>query len=298
VYRVQTKRQGDVVHQAVFDLAYQRDDNRALLLTLMVAGAAGLMGAAAVGAALSRRAISPLEEALDRQRRFVTDASHELRAPLTRLHTRAQLILQRSTGLPESVAAELQRMVTDTRELGEVIDDLLRSARLRAGPPVEIVDLGTVAADLIAAETGRLEERGLDARLQVGTERVVVPGIESSLRRMLSALIDNAIGHSRPGGRIVVSLDRVEHGRAVELVVADDGVGLDPDCDRSIFERFVRGTSGAGQRHGIGLALAREVVESHGGTIDATGEPGSGARFVVRLPAARPSDPWAIARLG
>jgi signal transduction histidine kinase len=76
----------------------------------------------------------------------------------------------------------------------------------------------------------------------------------------------------------------------VELVVADDGVGLDPGNHRRIFDRFVRGTAGEGPRHGLGLALAREVVDSHHGTISVSGEPGGGARFVVRLPAAKPID--------
>jgi signal transduction histidine kinase len=288
VYLVRTVRVGGQVRQAVFDLAYQRDNSRQMLFALMAAGLAGLIGAGALGLVLSRRAVRPLEEALDRQRRFVADASHELRAPLTRLHTRAQLLLQQGADLPAPVTAELSRMVRGTGELAEVVDDLLRSASLRAGAgDAEWVDLAALADDLVAAEAGRLAELRITAEVRADPGRPAVSGVESSLRRMLSALVDNAIGHSRQGGRIRVSVEAVDRDRTVELVVADDGVGLDPAGHRKLFERFARGTAGRGPRHGLGLALAREVVDSHHGTISATGEPGRGARFVVRLPAAR-----------
>jgi two-component system, OmpR family, sensor kinase len=295
VYLVRTVRTGDQVRQAVFDLAYQRDNSRQLLTALMVAGLLGLAGAGALGLLLSRRALRPLAEALDRQQRFVADASHELRAPLTRLHTRAQLLLIEPE-LPAPVAAELRTMLRGTGELAEVVDDLLSSARLRADTRgTEPVDLAALADDLVAAEAGRLTERRLTAEVRADPDRPTVAGVEASLRRMLSALVDNAIGHSRPGGRIRVSVAAVDPDE-VELVVADDGVGLDPAAG-AIFDRYVRGAGGEGSRHGLGLALAREVVDSHRGTITVSGEPGRGARFVVRMPvAARPRRWPALAR--
>jgi two-component system OmpR family sensor kinase len=287
IYLVRTVRAGDQVRQAVFDLAYQRDNSRQLLIALMVAGLVGLAWAGALGLLLSRRAVRPLEEALDRQQRFVADASHELRAPLTRLHTRAQMLLLKESDLPAPVATELRKMVRGTHELAEVVDDLLRSARLRAGADVaEHVDLAALVNDLIAAEAGRLTDLRLTAELHADPGRPTVAGVESSLRRMLSALMDNAIAHSHPGGRIRVSIAIVDQGSTVELVVADEGVGVDPARQRTIFERFVRGATSEGARHGLGLALAREVVDSHHGTISVGGEPGRGARFIVRIPVA------------
>jgi two-component system OmpR family sensor kinase len=291
VYLVRTVRVGSQVRQAVFDLAYQRDNNRQLVVALMTAGLAGLAVAVGLGLVLSRRAVRPLEEALDRQQRFVTDASHELRAPITRLHTRAQLLLLAEADLPAAVVDDLRKMVRGTGELTEVVDDLLRSARLRAGAqPADRVDLVALIDELLAAEAGRLQDRQVAAEVHADPGLPAVAGVESSLRRMLSVLVDNAIGHSRQGGRIEVSATAVDHDRTVELVVADDGVGLDPGDHRRIFDRFVRGTAGDGPRHGLGLALAREVVDSHHGTISVSGEPGGGARFVVRLPAATPID--------
>lgn len=261
----------------------------AMLTCRLAALLVGLIVASTAGALVARRALDPMAKLLDRRWRFVADASHELRAPLTRLHVRSQLLLLRADELPEPLVIELRRMVAGTRELGEVLDDVLRTARLRSDVAgEERVDLAEVAADLLTAEAGRLTERKLVAVLRVGAEPVLVLGVGSALRRMLAALLDNAIGHTPAHGKITVSVAAVDHSRTVELVVGDNGVGFDPARQHTMFDRFSRGAGGQGQRFGIGLALAREVVEGHGGAIVATGEQGRGARFVVRLPAAPP----------
>jgi two-component system OmpR family sensor kinase len=291
VYLVRTILVDGQVRQAVFDLAYQRDNSAQMLTALAAAGLVGLGGAAVLGLALSRRAVRPLVLALDRQQRFVADASHELRAPLTRLHTRAQMLLLKGTDLPAPVADELARMVRGTGELTDVVEDLLRSAQLAAGTrSIDEVDLAAIATDLIAAEAGRLDAGRLTARVQAAPNLPVVAGVETALRRMLSNLLDNSISHSRPGGRIRIDVGVTADGR-VELVVADDGAGLAPGDHRRLFARFGHGTAGRGPRHGIGLALVREVVDWHHGTISVTGEPGHGARFTVRLPPAGSGHP-------
>jgi signal transduction histidine kinase len=234
-------------------------------------------------------AIAPLNEALTKQRRFVADASHELRTPLTRLHTRAQLLLHRpEADLPPEVSEELRRIVAGSRELNEIVDDLLSSAGLSASRPAGgPVDLATVAGAVADAEQPRVRQAGVLIAVRREAESTVVTGIESALRRMVSALVDNAIGHSRPGGHIWLTVSAPDRGRVIELVVADDGTGLDPADRRRVFERFNRGSNDSAGRHGLGLALVREVVEAHGGTVGADGHPGAGSSFTVRLPAAR-----------
>ncbi|WP_433172749.1 sensor histidine kinase [Actinoallomurus sp. CA-150999] len=288
-YIVRTEFRAGVVRQALIDLRYQVEERRRLYVALAAAEAAGLVAALLVGQLLARRAIAPLGEALARQRRFVADASHELRTPLTQLHTRAQLLERRlrPDADPSALAVEVSRMVTGTRQLGEVIDDLLLSAQLRQtrrlfGP----VDLGALADGLIIAESARAEAREvtLEVRLRdLGPH--VVRGVEPALRRVVTSLVDNAFGHTAPGGHITMTLSR--DGAMVELEVRDDGVGLDPRDAERLFTRFARGEHGAGRRFGLGLALVREVVDGHGGTIEVDGRPGAGAAFTVRLPAER-----------
>jgi signal transduction histidine kinase len=325
-YFVRTERTDDGTRQAVFDARYQMSDRDDLLTALIVAELIGLLIASVTGVLLARLAIAPLDEALRRQRRFVADASHELRTPLTRLHTRAQLLLRRD--LPPDIDDGLRRLVDSSRELNEIVDDLLRSAVLSAGRPTGTpVDLALVAETVVDAEQPRAAQEGIVLRTSYGPRATPAPagvvparvfpaaatstvaatlpladastavggllvaGVESALRRMVSALVDNALRHSFAGGRVTVTVALADRGRTVTLVVADDGTGLDPADGRRIFERFHRGTPERNGSHGLGLALVREIVEAHGGDVTATGRPGAGTDFVVRLPAYAASKP-------
>ncbi|MGN9842796.1 sensor histidine kinase [Nonomuraea sp. H19] len=280
-YLVRTQRRGDAIVQAVMDLRYQAAERNRLLRTLAIAEIAGLLAALFVGQVVSRRAIAPLGEALARQRRFSADVSHELRAPLTRLNTRAQLLARRMRGGTDPILLidEVDQLVTGSRQLGEVVEDLLQSARFqRLRRPFGPVDLAALAAEAVVAENARAQAQEVTIELRCeGAGDHVVRGVESALRRVLSALLDNALGHTGPGGHIWVTLS--SEPDVVRLAVRDDGAGLDPGDTERLFTRFVGGG------FGLGLALVREVVEGHHGTITADGRPGAGAVFVVRLPA-------------
>jgi signal transduction histidine kinase len=115
----------------------------------------------------------------------------------------------------------------------------------------------------------------------------ITRGREAALRRVLTALLDNALSHTPRGGHIGVELGRLDAPPRVQLSFRDDGTGFDPADARRIFDRFARGHDDH-RRFGLGLALAREVVTGHGGTIEADGVPGGGAVFTVRLPAPGP----------
>ncbi|WP_345472421.1 HAMP domain-containing sensor histidine kinase [Actinoallomurus oryzae] len=282
-YLIRTGRRGDMVVQAAMDLRYQQQERQRLYLALTVAELAGLLAALVTGQVLARRAISPLEEALRRQRRFVADASHELRTPLTRLHTRAQLLARRAA--TADIDKDLRTIVSDTRQFGEVIEDLLMSAQLgQATARRELVDLAAVVESVAEAESARAQARSIALEVRRDPGAYLVLGVPAALRRVVGALVDNALDHTTPGGHIELTLDRTGKRREVVLTVRDDGVGFDQAKERLIFERFKHGNAGDGRRFGLGLALVREVVDSHGGRVSATGEPGRGAAFTVRLP--------------
>lgn len=291
-FDVLTVRRGAVVRQAVFDTWYQQADLDHLVRALLLVGLIGVVMATIVGALLGRRSIAPLGDALERQRRFVADASHELRTPLTRLLTRAQMLLRwqeeqkQAEALPTEVSdrlgGELSAMVGAAGELNEVVEDLLMSAGMRTDPTrCERFDLATLAVEVIDAERPRLGSRVLV--LHTAGDHLAISGARSSLRRMISTLVDNAISHTGPTGRIEIFLRQTDRA-IVELEVTDDGAGFDPaDRDR-IFERFAQSGSPAAHHFGLGLALAREIATDHGGTIRAVGQLGEGASFTVRLP--------------
>jgi two-component system, OmpR family, sensor kinase len=288
-YQLRTARRGEVTVQAALDLTDQNRERHRLIEGLAVAGGVGIVIAIAIGSITARRAVRPLEEASLRQQRFVADASHELRTPLTQAHLRAQLLqrsLQDVDGRPE-LAEEAGRLVNSTRELGDIVEELLISAQLSADPTTMVpVDMDRVARDVVEAEQARVRERGVLLSIRSNGGPYVVPGSPTALRRVLNALVDNAIGHVDEGGHITVAIHRND-GRAPTVVcdVIDDGHGIEPRDTEKIFERFARGAHGSGRRFGIGLALAREVVEAHDGTLTATGGEGVGATFRIVLPA-------------
>nr|WP_112264123.1 HAMP domain-containing sensor histidine kinase [Lentzea terrae] len=293
-YRVLTQRRGAEIVQVVYDERFRLLERQNLLFAFSVALLLTALTVGVVVPAGSRflyhRSIAPLNEALARQRRFVADASHELRAPLTRLHTQAQLLARKADKMecPEALAAEMRRLVNGTRQLGDVVDDILHSAISAEQSQPDLVDLAELAAEVVEAEEVRATEAGLVLKVQHEAGPFLVSGEVSALRRVVTALVDNAIGHTPEGGTVVVVLE-VPTADTVRLSVRDNGVGFDQANGRSLFERFHHGAAGRGKRFGIGLSLVREVVEAHHGTVSAEGRSGAGAVFTVDLPAVAPA---------
>ncbi|MFG1605169.1 sensor histidine kinase [Actinoplanes sp. NPDC049265] len=289
-YMVLTTRREDKLVQVVADLEPTERERHRLFLALLLAEVVGLAIAVLLALPLARRATAPLGEALSRQRRFVADASHELRTPLTQLHTRAQLLARdlRAGAAPGAVADDVDHLVSGTRQLGEMVEDLLLSSQMGRGEDGHrtAVDLGVVAAGALSEMAPRAADKGVALELVPDPDRpAVAGGREAALRRVLVALVDNAISHTAAGGSVVVTLTAGPD--QVTIVVQDDGEGFDPADAERIFGRFARAGATDQRRFGLGLALAREVVTGHGGSIRAEGRPGRGATFTVRLPAHR-----------
>ncbi|QKW09222.1 HAMP domain-containing histidine kinase [Streptomyces sp. NA04227] len=219
--------------------------------------------------------LAALESSVERQRRFVADASHELRSPIASLRTQLEV----AAAHPELL--DLDGAVTDTVRLERLAADLLLLARLDAGerPAGTHFDLAQLVAEEAAS---RPADR---TALRLDLEPAEVTGSRGQLAQVLRNLLDNAQRHART--EVTVTL-RTE-GELVRLSVADDGEGV-PEADRDrIFERFVRldeartrDDGGAG----LGLAIARDVATRHGGTLTVGESPAGGAEFVLVLPGA------------
>ncbi|WP_435246552.1 sensor histidine kinase [Streptomyces sp. NRRL F-5630] len=219
--------------------------------------------------------LAALEDAVDKQRRFVADASHELRSPIASLRTQLEV------GAEHPELLDLDGAVEDTVRLQHLAADLLLLARLDAGerPPDRPVRL----ADLVAREAA---EHGLRAR--VAPERAdgyEVRGSAPQLGRILGNLLDNARRHARTE----VGLALRQDGPDAVVTVSDDGPGV-PLAERErVFERFVRLDDARTRDEGgagLGLAIARDAAHRHGGSLAVGERPGGGAEFVLRLPLA------------
>jgi signal transduction histidine kinase len=232
-----------------------------------------------------------LQRSAERQRRFVADASHELRSPLA--STRAQLEVALShpdVATWESTAGDL---LSENQRMERLVNDLLFLARSEERP----AGLGGAVPldldDIVLSEAGRLRARG---QVHVDISRVSagrVQGIGDHLTRVVRNLVENAERHA--AGNIRLELRRVSpHGRRpqVQLAVADDGPGVPPEHREHIFDRFIRlddarsRPDGENGGSGLGLAICREIVTAHGGRIWAEAAPNGGARFVLQLPVA------------
>lgn len=286
---VADRPEGRVV--ALLDLSPYRAGRARLLMSLGFAELAGILASIAVAVLFTRRSVRPLAQALALQRRFVADASHELRAPLTVLHTRAQMLAHRAAdGDARAVKKDADALVADTRVLGDIVDDLLASAMMTAGTaPRDVVDLAKVAAAVCDSATAHAATLGVTIVFaSEPASRLEVIGSEAALRRALTSLIDNALAHEHDGGTVDVRVSR-RNGH-ISVTVADDGVGIDPDTSARLFTRFSHGVdhTGAARRrpYGIGLALVREIAHAHDGDIAAESTPGQGATFTLTLPAA------------
>jgi signal transduction histidine kinase len=285
-YLVRTYRDGPVTVQIALDLTRQDQERHRLYTGLAAAGGAGMIVAGGLGALIARRDIAPLGQAIGRQHRFVADASHELRTPLTQLHLRAQLLERRLRSRPDrdELADEAAQLVGAARQMNEILDELLTAAQLSVAPlRREPVDLHEVAREVVQAEGSRADQRGVGVSVAADVGPFVAAGTPAALRRVLVSLVDNALAHTPPGGRITVELSRA--GDLVRTRVRDTGTGFDPAHSARIFERFHRIEHGDTRRFGLGLSLVREVVTAHGGMISAESTPGAGACFTVDLPA-------------
>jgi signal transduction histidine kinase len=223
-----------------------------------------------------------VEGATERQRRFVADASHELRAPLTRLQTNAEVFLAHPDGIDTEALAREQ--LAATVELQKLVDDLLFLARSESGSnevPHEPVDLD----DLVLEVVRRLRERG---KVRVDISAVSAArtlGDAGQLARAIRNLSSNAERHA--AHRVAFEL-RETDGRS-ELVVADDGPGIAPEHREIVFQRFTRldeARSRDAGGSGLGLAIVHDIVARHHGTVVVSDHSGQGARFVVELPRA------------
>jgi signal transduction histidine kinase len=234
--------------------------------------------------------LSRLEEAFARQRRFVADASHELRNPLAVIRTNNDLILadQSLTGDGHRHAAVVARAVT---RMARLVDDLLALASLDApAARRDVVDLASLAQE-VAEEMSALAEK---KRLRIDVDTVAPPqvrGDREALKRAVTNLADNAIRYAPADTSVLLGVG--ERDGWAWVAVSDRGPGIAPEHREMVFDRLWR-TDDARSREdggsGLGLAIVKQIVESHAGEVRLWSEPAEGSTFAILLPTERAGD--------
>jgi signal transduction histidine kinase len=260
------------------------------LAQVLIGGSiAGLILAGVAGFFLAGRTLSPIRVAFDRQRKFIADASHELRTPLTLIRSSAEMVSTSAQNLEPEDAELLEDIVSEVDRMSKLVTDLLTLARVDNSQvvlDVDPVDMAELATQVNQDIEQLAKQKNVAARVHAGEPTLVI-GDELRLRQLLLILLDNAVKYTSPGGTIETSVGR-ENGH-VSLTVTDSGVGISQDALPHVFERFYRAdgartheTGGAG----LGLSIARWIVQAHHGEIVIQSKPGKGTVVTVDLPVA------------
>jgi signal transduction histidine kinase len=245
----------------------------AIALALLIASAGGYL--------LARKTLAPVEEAYDSQRRFMADASHELRTPVAILQGEIDVSLSRDDRDAEEYRRSLQIMHRSVRKLTRIVRDLFLLARADSGAyPLQRQRfyLDEMLGESVDGFRTLAAERGIELQ-RVWPADLLMAGDEDLVQRMIGNLVENAIKYTPEGGTVAVSA--AAHDSTYRLEVRDSGPGIPPELRDRLFQRFFRG-GGAGRDSGAGLGLpiARWIAEAHGGKIWIEG----GSTFVVEMP--------------
>jgi len=250
---------------------------------------------------IERERLKELDEA---KSRFFANISHEFRTPVTLVLGQIESVLSQMTGAAtaESIEPKLRMAARNARQLEQLINELLDLSKLEAGR----MELSTVRADIIpllrgvvASFLSAAEEEEIDLGLYCREESIVVRFDPDNIARVMTNLLSNALKYTPAGGSVTVraavrgeppaaaDVGFADIDRLLEITIADTGIGIPADRLPHIFDRFYQADPSPSREYpgtGIGLALARELVELHGGTISVTSQVGDGSEFVVLLP--------------
>jgi signal transduction histidine kinase len=251
---------------------------------------AALVLVAAGSFLLVRKSTQPIERSIEFMRRFMADAAHELRTPITVLRARTEVTLQHPRESATYVSA-LLGIEAEARRLGGIVDSLLVLARADAGErPLERerLFLDDIAIDAVGAAQVVGRQKGVEVMVDQFEEAPVV-GDGALIRQLIMIVLDNAIKFTDARG--VVRLRVAMRGGAPTFIVEDNGSGIKADDLSRIFQRFFRGESARSRSEGagLGLSIASWIATEHGADVSVSSEPGEGTRVVVTFPPAMPS---------
>lgn len=270
--------------------AYSRGLIRTLF-TIMGAAIGFLFIAAYIGYFLAGRVIVPIEKSIIRQRQFVADASHELRNPLSILLTSFEAIEMDTDSILSSFSRQI---LIDAKDeffrLRGMVNDLLTLARTDSGEIVlkkERFELNIVADQVIHALKTAAEQKQISVNLST-LESIKINADPDRIYQLLYILVDNGIKYTK-SGEVLIYLEQVQKNKQsfVKIIVQDTGPGISPEIQHHIFERFFRGDEARSrdiEGSGLGLSIAKWIVDAHHGEISIQSEEAKGSQFIIKIP--------------
>ena len=243
-----------------------------------------------IGAVLVLNDITELEN-LERVRTdFVANASHELKTPITAIRGLTETLLGDDEIEKETVTSFIERVHAQSLRLSQLVGDLMTISRLessQAGEEFTRINFADLARQAARAGQVTAEEKGQDLDAELPDTEVMVWGDRQNLSQLLDNLIDNAIKYTPNDGSITVKVSKDDENAILQ--VTDTGIGISPQFQQRVFERFYRVDKARSQSlggTGLGLSIVKNIAEKHGGSIDVKSQLGSGSSFTIKLPLA------------
>ena len=274
---------GGSLRIAFADMGWERSDLSRQLLTSLLVLAAALVGFFLISLFLSQWALRPIEKSWQQQRQFLSDASHELKTPLTVILSNAELL--EAAPLEDRPARWADNIRSEAGQMKSLVEEMLTLARADNAVPTAVmgeVSLSDLATDCVLAFEPVAFEAGKPLESDI-TPDVTVTGDADKLRQLIGVLLDNAIKYGQAGGTISLTLRRTD--RQARLLVSNPGDPIPPDQLGRLFERFYRADASRGEQSGFGLGLpiAASIATEHKGTLKAESDQAS-TRFLFSMP--------------
>jgi signal transduction histidine kinase len=229
------------------------------------------------------QAFGRMQETVDRERQIITEASHELRGPMTVLQGEAELALRRSR-TAEEYEKTIRILSHESAHLSEMVNKLFLVTKLENAPTLtnpETVNLSDFLTELAPAFKTLCDKRGLPFKMNI-EPNIKLTGERFKLRELFYNLVDNAAKFNRPGGEVAVSLKM--EGNYARVDVRDTGIGIKPENMEKLFQRFFRIDKDDATGAGLGLVICQKIAELHHGSITVVSKYGKGSTFSVLLP--------------
>lgn len=283
-----------MIHETLLEDLKTAEQN--LLLTLLYIDGFILAVSAVAGFVMAGKTLKPIEDAMEEQKRFIADASHELKTPLTAIKTNIEVNLRDKNLSLKQAKKVMKQSLNEVNKMRDLSSGLLTMARL-----TQYEDLNKTKVDIskLSREIHKNMQvlaKAKNIKFSIKTSKAIAIADYDSMEKLIKILVDNAIKYTDKGS---VSLNIKSSKKCVEIKVADTGIGISNKDLPCIYDRFYRADSSRTRNtstslpandaklaagFGLGLCLAQQIVESHNGKIDVKSKLGKGTTFVVKLP--------------
>lgn len=271
----------------IIGLELVEETKKRIMVTLAIINGVILVGAGGVGYFLAGRTLQPIKEMVDEQNRFVSDASHELRTPLTSLKSAFEVYLRNKKPTLSEAKTVIDESVTEVNKMQTLAESMLQLAQFQK--PQDKMHMEEISVDEIVNEAiKKMELKGKEknVRLTPTLSQATVAGNREALTQVLVILLDNAIKYSPESTEVTIKSTRRDGQVGIE--VRDKGIGIQDADLPHIWDRFYRADTARSRNkdegYGLGLAIAKKIIEIHKGRIDVRSKIGVGSAFTILLP--------------